>query len=35
MAAMAQRLAQTWSEFLPAELPPGREAREWYTADSP
>lgn len=35
MAEMARHLRKTWSEFLPAELPPGREAREWYTADSP
>jgi len=34
-AEMARLLARTWSEFLPAELSPGEEAREWYTADSP
>jgi len=34
-AALAALLARTWNRFLPAELPPGEEAREWYTADSP
>jgi hypothetical protein len=34
-AELARLLAQTWNEFLPAELTPGEEAREWYTADSP
>jgi len=34
-AGMARLLARTWNEFQPAELPPGEEAREWYTADSP
>lgn len=35
MAELAALLARTWNEFLPAELPPREEAREWYTADSP
>jgi hypothetical protein len=34
-AELTRRLARTWSEFVPAELPPGREASEWYTAESP
>lgn len=34
-AELAALLARTWNEFLPAELPPEAEAREWYTADSP
>jgi arylsulfatase A-like enzyme len=34
-AEMARILARTWNEFLPAELTPGEEAREWYNADSP
>jgi hypothetical protein len=34
-AEMARLLAKTWNELLPAELPPGQEAREWYTADPP
>lgn len=34
-AEMARLLARTWNEFLPAELTPGEEAREWYNADSP
>jgi hypothetical protein len=34
-AEMAALLARTWSEFLPAELTPREEAREWYNADSP
>jgi hypothetical protein len=34
-AELAALLARTWNQFLPAELPPGEEAREWYTADSP
>jgi hypothetical protein len=34
-AELAALLARTWNEFLPAELPPEVEAREWYTADSP
>ncbi len=34
-AELAAQLARAWNEFLPAELPPGEEAREWYTADSP
>ncbi len=34
-AELAALLARTWNEFLPAELPPREEAREWYTADSP
>lgn len=35
MAELAALLVRTWNEFLPAELPPREEAREWYTADSP
>lgn len=34
-AELARLLAQTWNEFLPAELAPREEAREWYTANSP
>lgn len=34
-AGMARTLARTWNEFLPAELTPGEDAREWYNADSP
>jgi arylsulfatase A-like enzyme len=34
-AELARLLAQTWSAFVPAERPPGEEAREWYTAESP
>jgi arylsulfatase A-like enzyme len=34
-AAMAQTLTRIWSSFVPAERPPGEEAREWYTAESP
>jgi hypothetical protein len=34
-AELARLLARTWNEFLPAELPPGEEASQWYTADSP
>jgi hypothetical protein len=34
-AELAALLARTWNQFLPAEVPPGEEAREWYTADSP
>jgi hypothetical protein len=34
-AELARLLAHTWNEFLPAELTPREEAREWYTADSP
>lgn len=34
-AEMARLLARTWNEFLPAELTPREEAREWYNADSP
>jgi hypothetical protein len=34
-AEMAALLARTWNEFLPAELTPREEAREWYNADSP
>lgn len=34
-AEMARTLARTWNEFLPAELTPREEAREWYNADSP
>ncbi len=34
-AEMAQTLARTWTELLPAELTPREEAREWYNADSP
>lgn len=34
-AEMARRLARTWNAFLPGELPPEEEAREWYTAESP
>ncbi len=34
-AEMARLLARTWNEFVPAELTPREEAREWYNADSP
>lgn len=34
-AALALLLARTWNQFLPGELPPEEEAREWYTAESP
>jgi arylsulfatase A-like enzyme len=34
-AELARRLARTWNAFVPAERPPGEEAREWYTAESP
>lgn len=34
-AEMVRRLARVWNAFLPRELPPGEEAREWYTAESP
>ncbi len=34
-AELARLLVRTWNEFLPAELPPGEESREWYTADPP
>jgi arylsulfatase A-like enzyme len=34
-AGMARTLAGIWSAFVPAERPPGEEAREWYTAESP
>jgi hypothetical protein len=34
-AEMARRLARTWNAFLPGELAPEEEAREWYTAESP
>jgi arylsulfatase A-like enzyme len=34
-AELARLLAQTWSAFVPAGRPPGEEAREWYTAESP
>jgi arylsulfatase A-like enzyme len=34
-AEMARTLARAWSDFLPDELTPGEEAREWYNADSP
>jgi hypothetical protein len=34
-AEMARILARTWNAFIPAERPPGAEAREWYTAESP
>jgi hypothetical protein len=35
LAGMARTLAGIWSAFVPAERPPGEEAREWYTAESP
>jgi hypothetical protein len=34
-AELARRLARIWNAFVPAERPPGEEAREWYTAESP
>jgi arylsulfatase A-like enzyme len=34
-AELARLLARTWSAFVPAGRPPGEEAREWYTAESP
>jgi arylsulfatase A-like enzyme len=34
-AELGRRLALAWSAFVPAERPPGEEAREWYTAESP
>jgi arylsulfatase A-like enzyme len=34
-AELARRLALAWNAFVPAERPPGEEAREWYTAESP
>jgi arylsulfatase A-like enzyme len=34
-AELARTLARIWSSFVPAERPPGEEAREWYTAESP
>ena len=34
-AELARTLAGTWNAFIPAERPPGQEAREWYTAESP
>ena len=34
-AELARRLARTWNAFIPAQRPPGEEAREWYTAESP
>ncbi|HET9211632.1 MAG TPA: sulfatase-like hydrolase/transferase [Thermoanaerobaculia bacterium] len=34
-AELARALARTWNAFIPAERPPGEEAREWYTAESP
>jgi hypothetical protein len=34
-AELARVLARTWNAFIPAERPPGEEAREWYTAESP
>ncbi len=34
-AELARRLARTWNAFIPAQRPPGEEAREWYTTESP
>ncbi|MEA2600381.1 MAG: hypothetical protein QOF89_1373 [Acidobacteriota bacterium] len=34
-AELARLLARTWNQFLPGETAPGREAREWYTAELP
>ena len=34
-AELAALLTRIWNRFQPAELPPGEEAREWYTADPP
>jgi arylsulfatase A-like enzyme len=34
-AELGRRLALAWNAFVPAERPPGEEAREWYTAESP
>jgi arylsulfatase A-like enzyme len=34
-AELAALLARTWNAFVPAERPPGEEARGWYTAESP
>jgi arylsulfatase A-like enzyme len=34
-AELARLLAASWNAFVPAERPPGEEAREWYTAESP
>jgi arylsulfatase A-like enzyme len=34
-AELARALARIWNAFIPAERPPGEEAREWYTAESP
>lgn len=35
VAELARLLVRTWNEFLPSELAPEEEAREWYTAESP
>lgn len=32
---MARRLASAWGNFVPHEVPPGEEAREWYTGEPP
>lgn len=34
-AEMARMLLRAWNDFLPAELTPGQEAREWYTSIPP
>jgi arylsulfatase A-like enzyme len=34
-AALAGVLAWSWNAFVPAASPPGEDAREWYTAESP
>ncbi|HEY4575171.1 MAG TPA: hypothetical protein VIJ26_14435, partial [Thermoanaerobaculia bacterium] len=34
-AELARTLTRIWSSFVPTERPPGEEAREWYTAESP
>jgi Sulfatase len=34
-AELARLLARTWGELVPAERPPGSEAREWYTVVPP
>jgi hypothetical protein len=34
-AELSRRLARVWGAFSPGELPPGEEAREWYTGKPP
>lgn len=34
-AELARRLTRAWGAFSPGEVPPGEEAREWYTGKPP